>query len=273
MLHHLTIELFILRNYFALLKKDFSKYFKVASMCYLYGSLRLSKPAKPAYFLCRYIDDVADGDKKLPSSYKSYEQFFDRLKTVATSPQLPLTPIEKLLNTTIKSYKYLVDNDMVVRNQLERFICSMAKERARRIANKYLNAREILSAYDESFGSVLQLTLIGLKIEIPHANVQQLGRLQGRLYAIDDLEEDLKSGIINIPNEIINKEGFAFDTNNMVLKQWIDDEYRTCSAYVNDLMALELSGRQKKLVMLLVKPLAKSIESHFKVKAVKVALP
>ena len=254
------IEWFVFRLYLKLLRRNFIKYAVPTTTVYLYSLFRISVPAKPAYFICRYIDDVADGDLELSKEYRDYNHFFSSLIEVCDGPKPGSTILEQLLNRAILSFP--PHQHIEVRELFREFICSMQKETERRLSRQTFNSNEILALYDDTFGAVIKITCIGTGAVLSPEIISKLARLQGRIYAIDDLYDDYRVGLINIPKEILIQSEFEMIGENTVLKAWIEHEYRECQAYAADLLSLKLPGKAQTLVNLGVRPIAKRINRH-----------
>ncbi|GAB5526258.1 MAG: hypothetical protein Roseis2KO_41300 [Roseivirga sp.] len=259
-------ELFIIRCFFRLLQRDFKKYFTVGGITYWLGASGLYPSAKPTYFFCRYVDDLADGDRKLPRGYKNFESFVQRMKTlVETGNTGDLTNIERVLADAVNKLCRKSANHTVIKQELSDFLDSMLIDYNRRIHTTVLTQSELDRLYDRSFSAVLQLTFIGTGTELDRAHITRLGLIQGKLYGLQDLHEDLVSGIINLPQELISATGMSLKQitaapasleQNEAFQQWRSDELTICYDYLQALQSLDADKKVKKIISILTDPLA-----------------
>ena len=257
-------EFFILSIFLRLLARDFKKYFKVASLCYFIGVFRISRPAKPAYFFCRYMDDLADGDVRLPKKYHSLEHLVQRLKNRIDHGAPGASKVEILLADVLLKYeKYAQKNEMVC-DALRAFLGSMLFDFNRRKNRTLLTGKELLDNYHFSFSAVIQLAAIGLQIEMPLDVIRGLGELQGRFYALQDIQSDLEKGIINIPQEVVVEAGLTNDLDqclgNAVFGHWVQSEIESCEKLARLLQSNTGKGRMKRMIDALVNPIVSDIE-------------
>ena len=80
----------------------------------------------------------------------------------------------------------------------------MHYEYNRRKEKNILTTDELENMHLASFKPVLEIAFLALKTDYTASLVSDLAHIQSSVYSIQDLEQDLKKGIINIPLEIIN---------------------------------------------------------------------
>ena len=245
-------EWFILISYLKLLFRNFNKYFKVSSTAYFAGTFGIVSAAKPAYFFCRYIDDIADGDHLLPE--KEFRSLLEKLKAIITNNTCAKTGLEATLKKALDSL-HKNNQPKIVDDEFISFLDAMLHDYERRIHRKACSKEELLNIYDQSFKPVLHLAFLGLGVQIDEKYIYELGRLQGRIYAIQDLEEELKKGIINLPTELLNEINLSTEKlcntprtlqKTDRFKNWIQTECKECLSYITDLRALKIDHEKSK---------------------------
>ncbi|MCE7990933.1 MAG: squalene/phytoene synthase family protein [Roseivirga sp.] len=262
---YLRREAFIMRCFAALLKRNFKKYFTVGGITYWLGASGIYPAAKPTYFFCRYVDDLADGDRQLPDCYADFSDFTVRMKQLVEQPETKdLRDIELVLADAIKKLTRKSANTQVVKKELVAFLDSMLIDYDRRIHSSILSQQELDQLYDSSFSSVLQLTFIGTGTVLPREYITQLGLIQGKLYALQDLHEDLTAGIINLPGELITDIGLSLELltkaphclqKHEAFDQWRSAELMLCYEYLQTLQSLEVDRKVRKIISILTDPL------------------
>ena len=262
-MNYIRRELFILSYFLRLLGRNFKKYITVAGFTYSLGTFGIYPSAKPTYFFCRYIDDLADGDNTLPNG-KSFEKLIEGLIEFIKSPnQKASNKIELTLADAIKKLQKTTDLK-TIHSELIHFLESMQLDYQRRVAEEALNQSEINALYLRSFSAVLNLALLGFGIQLDKHYVDKLGLVQGKVYALQDIEDDLSRAIINVPNQVIIDAHFAIKDliskpNEFVVTaafhKWRQQELLEARDIVDELLTLKTSKKGKKLIGVLVKPL------------------
>lgn len=258
-------ELFIIRCFLSLLQRDFRKYFTVGGITYWLGASGLYPSAKPTYFFCRYVDDLADGDRQLPARYADFTGFIDRMKSLVTKDEPgKLYGIELVLADALKKLCRYSSDGAVVKQELLDFLDSMLLDYNRRLQTSILSQSELDQLYDRSFSAVLQLTFIGTGTALEREHITRLGLIQGKLYGLQDLHEDLEAGIINLPQELISETGISLEQlmtapdvleKNEAFKQWRSTELLLCHEYLQVLQSLEVNRKVRKIISILTDPL------------------
>lgn len=258
-------ELFIIRCFLSLLQRNFKKYFTVGGITYWLGASGLYPSAKPTYFFCRYVDDLADGDRKLPSLYTDFASFTDRMKALVEDCEVEKKhPIERVLADAINKLCRKSANSSIVKKELVSFLDSMLVDYNRRLNSSVLTKKELDQLYDDSFSSVLHLTFIGTGTVLERTYITQLGLIQGKLYALQDLKEDLTAGIINLPEELVISTGLTLEQlmsstdhleKNESFLQWRSAELLLCHDYLQTLQSLKVDRKVRKIISILTDPL------------------
>lgn len=258
-------EIFILRCFAALLQRDFNKYFTVGGITYWLGASGLYRAAKPTYFFCRYVDDLADGDRELPSRYKEFSSFIKQMNRLVQNPEVKgLQGIELVLVDALRKLIRKSSNPVLVKKELTSFLESMLTDYNRRLGHTLLSQSALDELYDNSFSSVLQLTFVGTGTELEREHIRHLGLIQGKLYALQDLDEDLAAGIINVPEELIKKTGLSIAEimsspaslqKTEAFQEWRLSELMLCDQYLRSLQWLVVGRKVRRIISILTDPL------------------
>lgn len=258
-------EFFILRCFAALLQRNFKKYFTVGGITYWLGASGLYRSAKPTYFFCRYVDDLADGDRELPSRYENFASFIERMKGLVKNPEVKgLQDIELVLVDALRKLIRKSSNPVLIKKELTSFLDSMLIDHHRRLTHASLSKSALDELYDNSFSSVLQLTFVGTGTELERKHITHLGLIQGKLYGLQDLDEDLGAGIINMPEELIKKTGLSLTEimdspatlqKTEAFQVWRLSELMLCHEYLRSLKSLVVSRKVRRIISILTDPL------------------
>lgn len=269
-MNYLRREYFIISYFARLLRRNFRKYVTVAGFTYSLGALGLYPSSKPTYFFCRYIDDLADGDYVLPHG-QSFESFIEELIEFLKAPEQPTKiTIQLVLADAVRKLEKCTDR-ATIQAELTHFLKSMLLDYQRRTTQTTLDQKGIHELYHRSFSSVLKLALLGFGIQLENERVQQLGLVQGKIYALQDIEDDLSQAIINVPAELIKATGLSVEevvntphrlTAMDAFLQWRHQELVEAKSLVDALLGLKTSEKGMKMIRVLVNPLDDYIQQE-----------
>jgi hypothetical protein len=229
-----------------------------------------------AYHLCRWVDDVADGDLPLPESYKDFAALVAALKVhLSGSSALSAedTDLEFLLKRTLQKLDKHPVPTIDIRKEMGLFLDAMQVEHDKRVEGEVLTREKLEALYRGSFGPPHMLAFAALGSSCSGEAIADLFQLQGRLYAVRDLIPELSKGIIFIPLEVVKESGLRQDeltgdpetaVQNEVIQRWIAEEDRyglqTIAALREKSKSLPLDV--KGVVEFLVKPIEVNIRTR-----------
>lgn len=184
------------------------KYWQLVFKVYV-SSLTRSLPAKvfrAAYFFCRNIDDVLDGDRQISSDPEDYVQSI--LSGMENENGNEMPQILELYRFAVGHLVNMARTDENPEKYFRRVIKDAMLfdyERARQ--RRVLTREELEKYYNDTFTPVMDLALIIAGSSLRSADLPESVETQGHIYTIRDLEQDLVQGIINIPAEELAKSG------------------------------------------------------------------
>ncbi len=209
-----------------------------------------------AYHFCRKIDDIADGDAMLPPQYNSFSDMTKKLKSAMDNNTYLNTAVEICLRGTVRDMKTYHGVD--IREDIYQFLNTMNYERERRI-NKTISTRaELFDLYQSSFGVPQDISLICMGSTVRSKNIPELADLQGRLYAVRDLVDELAKGIVFIPKEILSN-GITVDElcnsyqSNPNIIAWVQEELKEGKELIYRLKQKKMDLGGKMIVNYLIK--------------------
>lgn len=205
------------------------KYWAMVLSFYMKG-LKGALPAKvfrAAYFFCRHIDDVLDGDRTdfdgAPVEY--VEAILTAMEEDEGGPS-----IVELYRFSVKHLVDMAKDDEEPKQHFERVIRdAMLFDHERGKERWILSREELEQYYRDTFEPVMDLALMIAGSELRAANMPESVRTQGHLYSIRDIDDDLSKGIINIPKEELEQSGLDLNEpftgddvrNDPHLRSWI----------------------------------------------------
>ncbi|MBI5002740.1 squalene/phytoene synthase family protein [Candidatus Woesearchaeota archaeon] len=234
----MDVEIICLEEAIALAQRD-SKYWLL--LAHMYGKSIFdpegAKLMRAAYFFCRHIDDVLDGDRKITEDPKGYvEEIKDAMKG------------GKSKNKIIELYKYAIkgiekrkrggDNP---ENEFERVTDAMLFDYERSQRTQFLSRERIEQYYDDTFTPVVNISLMIARASVRGDEIPEIVYSMGHLYSIRDMERDISEGIVNIPYEEISAGRFdvrriiSYERvrRNQNVRHWMDEEVRTYGQEIN----------------------------------------
>lgn len=249
-----------------------SKYDKITNALFLasyFNPIRRLFPGRPigiapalniAYHFCRKIDDIADGDQDLPKEYNDFSDLTTKLKNAMRSNMYISSDLEILLRGTVRDM--LDYHGFDVRNDLNKFLDAMGYENERRLNKRISSRKQLYELYQNSFGIPQDISFIGIGSKVRSVNIPELAEVQGRTYAVRDLDQDLSKGIIFIPKEIVPS---IVDVNYLCkdphsipeIKRWMNDELIEVKRLTNILRDKKLDRRGRIIVNFLTRGIEK----------------
>lgn len=221
------VEAICLNEASHLVRRD-PKYWKIVSHMYL-AELRnplQSRVFRAAYFFCRHIDDVLDGDRKITDNPEGYvHSIIAGMDGKGNAPRI------------VDLYEFAIsklggngaDNPQ---RDFRRVIDVMLFDYERARDRRVLTKRDLNNYFSNTFVPVLNISLQIGDSNLRGCDVPEIVSTMGHLYSIRDLEVDLSKGIVNIPQEelelsslksSISYEGVCSDSH---LLRWMDCEVR-----------------------------------------------
>ena len=203
---------------------------------YYYDKLEIFPALEPSYYACRRVDDVADGDRDLPPGFENFYEWIAYLRNHINTggKNIPKAPTaDYLLKQAIVRLEREQRPTDNIRGEFNGFLDAMTVEYERRINRSVLSAQELEEVNRNSFGHAHNMALIAIRSRTRAPDVPQLPQLQGRLYAIADLETELRRGICNIPAEVLETSGLGLPAlmeqpelvkDNQGIRHWKDAE-------------------------------------------------
>lgn len=252
-----------------------SKYFAITTALYLastfnpFARIFSTRPVGvapglwTAYHFCREIDDIADGDKELPQGYATFSELQDALNTAMDTNKYPPSGVGVLLRGTVRDMREYHNVD--VREDLSAFLDAMAYEQQRRL-NKTISTREELyQLYQNSFGIPQNIAFIGAGSRVRSYDIPELAELQGRIYAVRDLSDELKHGIIFVPQEVLplgmTADQLCSDYHALPeIRAWIQEEISEGKRMIAKLREKELDKTGRIMVNFLVQGIERYIQ-------------
>lgn len=239
------------------------KYWIVVSHMYLNGLTNpmRAKIFRAAYFFCRHIDDVLDGDRKISSDPEEYVNsilkgmnekintpkivnlyhfVIDHIKTNGTSN--PQKDFRNIINVMLYDYKRSKDKQILTKKELDNY-------------------------FSKTFTPVLNISLQIGNSKLRGKDLLDMAYAMGHLYSIRDMKIDLSRRIINIPKEeLILSELtglISYDKvcKNTHLSKWMNLEV---DKYHKILFTLKekLKNKNDKNSIKICAPLIRSMESY-----------
>ncbi|MFA6089855.1 MAG: hypothetical protein WC755_08410 [Candidatus Woesearchaeota archaeon] len=277
-------QITIIRAELALYLRSPEKYETITSVYHLLSTFnplaRISTKAPEglypafsvAYFFCRMVDDIVDGDSELPEGFDSIYKLVDSLKIQVNGKSVePITDIHLMLRSMMTKLVPRSGDDLIA--EVHIFLDAMIADYERRTKQTALSEAELADINKNSFGPPHTIAFMALNSSTMTSQINDLMQLEGRIQAVRDLKAELPKGIINIPLEVLNlsdfsKEQLITDPNLIdncpIIQQWIQDEliwgYRIIEELNEQMKSFDWKGRI--VVKFIVGPIKKFIDKE-----------
>ncbi len=161
-----------------------------------------AKIFRAAYLFCRHIDDVLDGDRKINHDPELYvQEILNAMNREENGPE-----IIELYRFAVKHLMNMAKNGEDPKALFFRVIKGgMQFDHQRSRQKRVLTRDELEKYYQDTFAPVMDLALMISGSDQRSSDLPESITTQGHIYTIRDLEQDLRSGIINIPLEELEK--------------------------------------------------------------------
>ncbi len=172
--------------------------------------------ARAAYFFCRHIDDILDGDRIIPYP-REYVSSIQKGMEGDSGPRI------------VDLYKFVMNRVDGVENDFRELIDMMLFDYDRSLEKRILTGQELRDYYRRLFFPVFDIGFRVVGSSLRGNDVSDMVEVLGRLYSIRDMEEDLSKGVINIPKEEIKQSGvydlsYTIVRSNSHLLRWMNVE-------------------------------------------------
>ena len=247
MLQSMKNELFALHVSWSTILRNPRKYTEVVIKSYLMWildinnrSLRLNQWLRLAYPLWRYIDDIADGDKKLPTMYNTVEEFLDDISWYIETKHCKYPLLWHVISKTIYDIFQISQYD--ISWDISNFFLWMKMEYMRRKSKTILPKNEIEDIFNSGFRGPQQIYLVWLWSKYTVDDICELPMILWWVYSLRDLEWDLAKWICNIPTQILTQmwynsiPQYSEIKNHDLLNQWMIE---VCKEQRNNIITLK----------------------------------
>lgn len=185
------------------------KYFPIVETVRFLTGTGCYPSAASAYMLGRAVDDMADGDLD-PKSF-GYDDFPEYVKAAKKQLRNNSDGIKKdfTLDFMLKYNLEKLEGEQKpgddVRGDWDKFFDAMLFEYYRRVNGKISKGTELKTMYHNSFSYAHNIMLISLHSKTRYRDIEEIGQLQGKIYALNDLKPELHLKICNIPEDVLKK--------------------------------------------------------------------
>jgi hypothetical protein len=174
---------------------------------------RETRLLRTGFCLAQHIDDVLDGDRRVPGDPVAYARGLLRGETG------PLAPLAAFVQGEL--------DRRGGREKLEELVEVLIEDRRRMDARRTMSAAALATHHRRTFRLSLDLTLIAAGSELRATDAPELVEALAWCSPIRDLEEDLAKGLINIPEEVLARVPVAADPLTAEpVKTWLQEEHR-----------------------------------------------
>lgn len=174
---------------------------------------RATRLLRTGFCLAQHIDDVLDGDRRVPGDPVAYARGLLRGETG------PLAPLAAFVQEEL--------DRRGGREKLEELAEVLIEDRQRMDARRTMSAAALAAHHRRTFRLSLDLTLIAAGSELRATDAPELVEALAWCSPIRDLKEDLAKGLINIPEEVLARVPAAVaPLDSEAVKDWLQEEHR-----------------------------------------------
>ena len=197
-----------------------------------FADCEVSRTGRAAYFFIRYMDDLLDGDRRLPNDGQILPHIAAIRSQVETGDFTGEPEIMKLAAYSLDALQKKARPGDNPRQDFLDVIDIMVFDHQRLQDKQVLTTDQLAKYYQQTFAPVHNIMLIGLGSSLRASDIPDFSLCQGRVYSVEHLRADWKAGIINIPEEILKIAELTPQstceeiTESSVVKIWAENELR-----------------------------------------------
>lgn len=192
----------------------------------------VSRTGRAAYFFTRYMDDLLDGDRRLPNDGQILPHIAAIRSQVETGNFTGEPEIIKLVAYSLDALQKKTRPGDNPRQDFLDVIDIMVYDHQRLQERQALTAEQLAEYYRRTFFPVHNIMLIGLGSSLRSSDIPEFSLCQGKVYSVEHLQADWKAGIINVPEEILRiaelnpQSTYEEVIESSVVKIWAENELR-----------------------------------------------
>jgi|GEM_PF-186596 len=186
---------------------------------------RATRSVRFTYALAQHLDDVLDGDFKIPGEPGDYVDAVIGQLDTGNFASTDLGNLTHCVAVELKNLRSERDEPLGELIELLR-VMRFDRERVRR--RLLLTREELAEHHRQTFHHSVNLMLIAARAELRAVDAQDLVRAFGWCSTLRDLPEDIEKGLFNIPKDVVERamaEGaklnYASLTSTAAVRQWI----------------------------------------------------
>lgn len=262
------VEIICLQEAAHLVRRD-PKYWVGVGHMYLAGlrnPLR-SRTFRAAYFFCRHIDDVLDGDRDISGDPEDYvHSLLEGMDGKDHAPKI------------VSLYHFVIDRieDSGANNLQQDFkdlIDVMIFDYERSKDGRILTKKELDDYFSRTFVPGLNISLQIGGSRLRGSDLPEMVSTMGHLFSIRDMKMDLSRRVINIPQEELELSGLSglisYDEvhRDSHLSRWMDCEVRKYRGVLNkcrDRLKREGDKSSRRICFPLVRSMERYSERYFR---------
>lgn len=190
----------------------------------------VSRTGRAAYFFTRYMDDLLDGDRRLPNGGQVLPHIAAIRSQVETGRFTREPKIMELAEYSLDALQRKALEGDNPRQDFLDVIDIMVFDYHRQQDRQELSTEQLRDYYRKTFFPIHNIMLVGLGSSLRTADIPTFSLCQGRVYSVEHLQADWRVGIINIPTEVLRAAGLTSQAPYETVRQspivtaWVRNE-------------------------------------------------
>lgn len=190
----------------------------------------VSRVGRAAYFFTRYMDDLLDGDRRLPNDYQVLPHIAAIKSQVETGRFTREPKIMELAEYSLNALQRKALAGDNPRQDFLEIIDIMVFDYNRQQTRQELSTEQLQDYYRKTFYPIHNIMLVGLGSTLRAVDIPTFSLCQGRVYSVEHLQADWRVGIINIPVEVLRaaeltaKSPYEIVKKSSIVETWAQNE-------------------------------------------------
>ena len=263
-------EVFIAGEYRKLILRQPGKFIRFTVRDYLFWITRLAPALRPVHLVCRMIDDIADGDRKLPPEFSSFPQLIEiAQKQIETGVVSFQSNALILLQNAISAAERRQIKPGEVQASFTEFLEVMLLEFRRRTERRLLDQQELIDLHIASSFHAHNIGLICFGSHSRASDTPEFSELIGRMDALRDMTKELRLGTVNIPREVMTQAGCSYEDvvnapqsvySHPEIVNWMRDELCYGETLIDELAQRKVDRTAKMILKIRLRSTIRSVK-------------
>lgn len=211
----------------------------------------VGRVSRAAYFFTRYIDDLLDGERTLPKSQQILPHIAAIRSQIETGKFTREPKIMELAEYSLGIIQRKASSRDNPRQDFLDLIDVMVFDYQRHQAREEMSTEQLQDYYKRTFFTLNNIILVELGSTLRAVDIPTFSLCQGRVYSVEHLQADWRTGIINIPKDVLetaaltSKSPYEMVKSSPIINAWARKELQESKEELLSLRKMFRTSRER----------------------------